>query len=153
MGLWQLKAKFRAGSLAKTVILTRSPSSTSPVTPFMASDGLSSPPAPYSSLPSSSIPLASTNDRSTPRTNPRSSPAIRQQPAGALAFDDDEAEEEQDGDASAARKRRRARGQISADVPIVKDAVGESVAESFEAFLKGWVHHFDQISYAILSLQ
>ncbi|KZP20186.1 mis5 protein [Athelia psychrophila] len=104
----------------------------------MDSDGLTSPRAPASSFPPSSAPLQSTNDPSTPRSNNRSSPAARQQPADALALGDDEAEEDQEGDASAARKRRKARGQISADVPIVKDAVGESVAESFEAFLKGF---------------
>lgn len=100
-------------------------------------EGLSSPPAPVSSLPPSSAPFPSTNGRGSLRSNPRTSPAAgRRQPADALAFGDDEAEE-QEGDESAARKRRRARGQMNGDVPLVKDAVGESVAESFEAFLKG----------------
>jgi DNA replication licensing factor MCM6 len=103
-------------------------------------DGLSSPPAPLSSLPPSSAPFPSTNERGSPRSNPRSSPVARRQPADALAFGDDEAEEEQEGDESAVRRRRRARGQVNGDVPLVKDAVGESVAESFETFLKGSVH-------------
>jgi len=98
--------------------------------------GLSSPPAPRSSLPPSSAPLPSANSRGSPSSNPRSSPtAARRQPADALAFGDDEAEEEEDGNESTAR-RRRAHGQANADVPLVKDAVGESVAESFETFLK-----------------
>jgi len=102
-------------------------------------DGLSSPPVPLSSLPPSSAPFPSTNERGSPRSNPRSSPVARRQPADALAFGDDEAEEEQEGDGSAVRRRRRARGQVNGDVPLVKDAVGESVAESFETFLKGSV--------------
>ena|ERR1700691_537739 len=114
-------------------------------------DGLSSPPAPRSSLPPSSAPFPSTNGRGSPRSNPRSSPAARrQQPADALAFGDDEAEEEQEGDGSAARKRRRARGQANADVPLVKDAVGESVAESFETFLKGSVFCYNVLILNVL---
>lgn len=110
-------------------------------------DGLSSPPAPRSSLPPSSAPLPSTNSRSSPRSNPRSSPAApRRQPVDALAFGDDEAEEEEDGNESSARRRRRARGQANADVPLVKDAVGESVAESFETFLKKWEFTFKDAS-------
>jgi DNA replication licensing factor MCM6 len=48
--------------------------------------------------------------------------------------DDDEDAHVDDG--SAARRRKRVKGQIVTDVPMVKDAVGESVAESFETFLK-----------------
>lgn len=33
-------------------------------------------------------------------------------------------------------KRRRRLRQVNGEVPMVKDAVGESVAESFETFLK-----------------
>lgn len=50
-----------------------------------------------------------------------------------LGDDDDEAHAD---DGSAARRRKRVKGQIVTDVPMVKDAVGESVAESFETFLK-----------------
>lgn len=96
-------------------------------------DGLSSPAAPRSSLPPSSAPLPSTNSRARPRSSPR------RQPADALAFGDDEADEDEDANESTARRRRRARGQANADVPIVKDAVGESVAESFETFLKRYI--------------
>jgi DNA replication licensing factor MCM6 len=65
---------------------------------------------------------------------------MRKQPttSGALALGDDEDEAVED-DGSAARKRRRVRGEIVNDVPLVKDAVGESVAESFEVFLKTFV--------------
>ena len=45
----------------------------------------------------------------------------------------DEAEEE--AEEGSTRRRRRPR-QVNGDVPMVKDAVGESVAESFETFLK-----------------
>lgn len=99
-------------------------------------DGVSSsPPLRQSSLPPSSAPVASqsSNGRSTPR---------RIRPSGrgsdALNLGDDEAEEVPDGDDAGARRRRRPRGQgqLNADVPIVKDAVGESVQESFETFLR-----------------
>ena len=60
----------------------------------------------------------------------------QQQPADPLALGDDEADEDQEGEDTSVRHRRvRDRGNV--DVPLVKDAVGESVAESFEAFLKG----------------
>lgn len=93
---------------------------------------------PDSSLPPSSAMPPSTNSRGA-RTNPTGSPSARrrqQQPADALALGDDEADENQDGEDASVR-RRRVRGQGNVDVPLVKDAVGESVAESFEAFLKG----------------
>lgn len=116
---------------------------------------ISSPVAPQSSLPPSSA-LPSTNGRGSPRSNPRSSPRARQvrqpPPADALAFGDDEAEEEQEGDDSGVRRRRRARGQINANVPLVKDAVGESVAESFETFLKGSVSAVDALIAIILTV-
>ncbi|KAH7919533.1 MCM-domain-containing protein [Leucogyrophana mollusca] len=89
-------------------------------------DGLSSPPAMRSSLPPSSAPLPTFSSNGTPRR-----PA-----ADALAFGDDEAQEVQEGDEPAARRRRRPRNQANGDVPLVRDAVGESVAESFETFLK-----------------
>ena len=43
--------------------------------------------------------------------------------------------EEENQEAGGNRIRRRPR-QVNGDVPMVKDAVGESVAESFETFLK-----------------
>ncbi|EIN10502.1 mis5 protein [Punctularia strigosozonata HHB-11173 SS5] len=91
-------------------------------------DGLSSPVAPRSSLPSSSAPLPSlsSNGGATPKRSHRT--------ADALALDDPEdVSQANDG---AANRRRRARGQINADVPVVKDAVGESVCDAFETFLK-----------------
>jgi DNA replication licensing factor MCM6 len=91
----------------------------------MDSDGPSSPIAMPSSLPPSSAPdpLPLTND-GTPR----------RPIADALAMGDIEAEED-NNEGTANRKRKRPR-QVNGDVPIVKDAVGESVADSFETFLK-----------------
>ena len=94
-------------------------------------DAPSSPPLPRSSMPPSSAPTPiNTNSQST--STPR-----RRQPTttGALDLGEDEEEAHVD-DGSAARRRKRVRGQIVTDVPMVKDAVGESVAESFETFLK-----------------
>ncbi|KAI0941350.1 hypothetical protein AcV7_002950 [Taiwanofungus camphoratus] len=93
-------------------------------------NGVSSPPLRHTSLPPSSAPVASqsSNGQSTPRRN--------RQPVDALAFGDEEADEAGERDENSARRRRRARGQFNADVPIVKDAVGESVQESFETFLR-----------------
>lgn len=54
--------------------------------------------------------------------------------ADALAMRVDEAEEDNE-DTNEGRRRKRPR-QTNGDVPMVKDAVGESVAESFETFLK-----------------
>lgn len=88
-------------------------------------DGLSSPPAMRSSLPPSSAPDPSQS------VHPRSP---RQPTTGALVLDDEAEEEDERG--PAARKQRRPRTQANGDVPMVKDAVGESVAESFETFLK-----------------
>ncbi|KAF8204636.1 MCM2/3/5 family-domain-containing protein [Pholiota molesta] len=91
----------------------------------MDSDAPSSPIAMPSSLPPSSAidPTPSTNG-ATPR----------RPIADALALGNDEAEE--DNDEVPGRGRRKRPRQMNGDVPIVKDAVGESVAESFETFLK-----------------
>jgi len=91
----------------------------------MDSDGPSSPIAMPSSLPPSSAPdpLPLAND-GTPR----------RPIADALAMGDIEAEED-NNEGTANRKRKRP-PQVNGDVPIVKDAVGESVADSFETFLK-----------------
>ncbi|PPQ71094.1 hypothetical protein CVT24_009845 [Panaeolus cyanescens] len=93
----------------------------------MEFDAPSSPPQfPMSSLPPSSIPApTATPEGATPR---------RQQPvADALAMEPDEPEEAEEDTGG---KRRRRPRQTQGDVPMVKDAVGESVAESFETFLK-----------------
>jgi DNA replication licensing factor MCM6 len=67
---------------------------------------------------------------------PRS--AGRRPTSDALAFNDDEAQEAEE-DGATTRRRRRPRNQQNGDVPLVRDAVGESVSESFETFLKTWV--------------
>ncbi|KAH7887383.1 MCM2/3/5 family-domain-containing protein [Phlebopus sp. FC_14] len=95
-------------------------------------DGLSSPPAPRSSLPPSSAPLLTQSSNGTPRS------AQRRPTSDALAFADDEAQDAQDNDETGARRRRRPRNQPNGDVPMVRDAVGESVCESFETFLKNF---------------
>ncbi|KAG6910996.1 hypothetical protein DXG01_006050 [Tephrocybe rancida] len=88
-------------------------------------DGMSSPLAMRSSLPPSSAPDP------TQSVAGRSSP--RRPTADALTLGD---EAEEDGDEQGGgRKRRRPRTQ-NGEVPLVKDAVGDSVAESFETFLK-----------------
>ncbi|KAJ7639192.1 MCM2/3/5 family-domain-containing protein [Roridomyces roridus] len=77
---------------------------------------------------------------SAPNFTP-SSPSAGRAPrtaTNALSLEDDEpnaAAQEQEEDGLGTRKRRRPRTQ-GADVPPVKDAVGESVAEAFEKFLK-----------------
>jgi hypothetical protein len=85
----------------------------------------SSPPAPPSSLPPSSAPNLSQSAKGR---------SPRRPVADVLAIGDDEPQEDDAGDA-AGRRRRRAKGQPVGDVPLVKDPVGESVAESFETFL------------------
>lgn len=103
----------------------------------MNNNHLSSPAARQTSLPPSSAPLPSslsTNGHSqTPRRN--------RQPIDALAFGDEDQDDDDAAEDVAARKRARPRGQngLETDIPIVKDAVGESVRESFETFLKTWV--------------
>lgn len=93
-------------------------------------DGISSPPAIPFSLPPSSAPDPSlSNDTRSPRR-----PTV-----DALALGDDEPDEQEEQGGSGARKRRKQIGQVNGDVPLVKDAVGESVAESFETFLKTYV--------------
>ncbi|GJE84311.1 DNA replication licensing factor Mcm6 [Phanerochaete sordida] len=89
----------------------------------------SSPPARHTSLPPSSAPQDSSNGHSTPR---RPRPV-----ADALAFGDEDGDDVPQ-DETAARRRRAPGGRqaLTQDVPLVKDAVGESVRESFENFLK-----------------
>ncbi|TFK43789.1 MCM2/3/5 family-domain-containing protein [Crucibulum laeve] len=93
----------------------------------MNSDALlSSPHARFSSLPPSSAP-------GPPPSNANGIP--RRPPTDALTLGDDEAEQDNEEDAGG-RRRRRPRTQGNENVPLVKDAVGESVAESFETFLR-----------------
>ncbi|EGO02002.1 hypothetical protein SERLA73DRAFT_104230 [Serpula lacrymans var. lacrymans S7.3] len=98
----------------------------------MELDGLSSPVAPRSSLPPSSAPLPTFSSNGTPR----SGGTPRRPAQDALTFGDDEAEEAGEDNEAIAQRRRRPRGQPTGEVPLVKDAVGESVSESFETFLK-----------------
>jgi DNA replication licensing factor MCM6 len=100
---------------------------------LMDIDGLSSPPPPRSSLPPSSAPVP------TPPTHG----GLPRRVADALAIGDED--DEDSSEDPTGRKRRKARGPIG-DVPLVKDAVGESVAESFESFLKTFVQsHFARV--------
>lgn len=86
-------------------------------------DGLSSsPPAMHSELPPSSAPDPTPNLNGPPR----------RQIADALTIDPGTDSNEPEG----TNKRRRRLRQVNGEVPMVKDAVGESVAESFESFLK-----------------
>ncbi|KAG6832178.1 hypothetical protein H0H92_004909 [Tricholoma furcatifolium] len=86
-------------------------------------DAMSSPLAIPSSLPPSSAP-------DPPQSVAGNSP--RRPTNDALALDEAEDDENEQG----GRKSRRPRTQGNGEVPLVKDAVGESVAESFETFLK-----------------
>ena len=94
-------------------------------------DGLpSSPLMRHTSLPPSSAPDPSqpSNGHPTPR---RSRPV-----ADALAFDDEAGEDTKNEQEAGARRRARPRTQRNAaDIPLVRDAVGESVREAFETFL------------------
>ncbi|KJA29709.1 hypothetical protein HYPSUDRAFT_31691 [Hypholoma sublateritium FD-334 SS-4] len=92
----------------------------------MESDAPSSPIDMPSSLPPSSMPNPTPSTNGTPR----------RPIADALTLANDEAEE--DNEEGPARGRRKRTRQMNGDVPIVKDAVGESVAESFETFLKSF---------------
>lgn len=90
-------------------------------------DGFSSPLGMPSPLPPSDAPDAPTPDDSTPHrtaVNPLSL---------------EEAEQQNEEAAGANRRRRRPRTQPGGEVPLVRDVVGESVAESFETFLKTYV--------------
>lgn len=80
-----------------------------------------------SSLPPSSVPLATRNS-STPRSR-------QTRAADPLALDDDDQEAAEE-DATSNRSRPRARNQHVGDIPIVKDATGEKVLESFQIFLQ-----------------
>ncbi|KAI0650502.1 MCM-domain-containing protein [Trametes meyenii] len=101
-------------------------------------DGASSPPLRYSSLPSSSAPRPTHSSPARSQATPRRNP----QQTDALALADDEAEEVGQNDAPS-RRRKAPRGQANGDVPIVKDAVGESVQEAFETFLRTFTEEID----------
>ncbi|KAF8272164.1 mis5 protein [Lactarius quietus] len=98
---------------------------------------MSSPPLPRSSLPPSS---AQQNSQS-PNAQSSTRQATRRT-TDALSFGDEGNDAREDVTETSSRRRRRPRAeqqqQLNGDVPIVKDAVGESVAEAFEAFLKSF---------------
>ncbi|KAF5358990.1 hypothetical protein D9758_004830 [Tetrapyrgos nigripes] len=98
----------------------------------MDSDLPSSPPAaPFSSLPASSAP----DYDDTQTVNGQSSRGTPRRTTDVLTLDD-EAEEETTQETGGRKRRRQRTQQQTGDVPLVRDAVGESVAESFETFLK-----------------
>jgi DNA replication licensing factor MCM6 len=93
---------------------------------------MSSPPLPRSSLPPSSAPQNS----QSPSAQSSTRQATRRT-TDALSFGDETNDTREDATEASSRRRRRLRTeQLNGDVPIVKDAVGESVAEAFETFLK-----------------
>jgi DNA replication licensing factor MCM6 len=93
---------------------------------------MSSPPLPRSSLPPSSAPLPS----QSPSTRSPTRQATRRT-TDALSFGDEGNDTREGATDTGSRRRRKPRAeQLNGDVPIVKDAVGESVADAFEAFLK-----------------
>ena len=74
-------------------------------------------------------------------SNGHSTPKRSRPVADALAFDDEAGEDSQAEQEAGARRRGRPRMQGNvADIPLVRDAVGESVREAFETFLKTCVH-------------
>jgi DNA replication licensing factor MCM6 len=94
---------------------------------------MSSPPLPRSSPPLSSAPQNS----QSPSARSSTRQATRHT-RDALSFGDETNDAREDVTEASSRRRRRPRAeqQLNGDVPIVKDAVGESVAEAFETFLK-----------------
>ncbi|KAL0580710.1 MCM DNA helicase complex subunit mcm6 [Marasmius crinis-equi] len=98
----------------------------------MLSDA-SSPPAPrHATLPPSSAPDGYDGHHENGPSSRSGTP--RRPTTDALAIDDEEGDTQQ---VDAARRRRKiARGQQNTDIPLVRDAVGETVTETFEEFLR-----------------
>ncbi|KAH8096726.1 MCM-domain-containing protein [Cristinia sonorae] len=94
----------------------------------------SSPAFRATSLPPSSAPDEPSQPTRGISTSRRSTPS-RRTATNALDLGDDPQDDATNEESQSSRRRRRARGQAM-DVPIVMDAVGESVRESFETFLK-----------------
>ena len=108
-------------------------------------DGPSSPLQRQSSLPPSSAPQpslgASTAGVRTPsRANGHDSRMANgnANPVDALALDDINPDVAGDAELENTQRRRRARvrGNIEGNVPLVRDALGEQITDSFETFLK-----------------
>ncbi|TBU47236.1 mis5 protein [Dichomitus squalens] len=102
-------------------------------------DGASSPPLRYTSLPPSSAPVPTPSSPGPSRATPRRN---RQQ-SDALGLSDNEAQAVEDDAPQPSRRRGRARNHMGADVPIVKDGVGEKVQEAFETFLRTFTEEVD----------
>ena len=116
-------------------------------------DGLSSPPssARLSLPPSSTLPPTNTASSvtKTPRRANGRAPAngnahVNGNPvqADALALDDIQQDANMDGEEEAAgarRRRARMRGRVDNDVPLVRDALGEQITETFFNFLDTYV--------------
>ena len=104
-------------------------------------DGPSSPIAPPSSLPPSAEPrpTASSNGRTPQRANGHVNGNGIANGADALAIDDIAQDANMEGgeeEIAARRRRARTHGRIDGDVPLVRDALGEQITESFETFLE-----------------
>lgn len=89
----------------------------------------SSPPTPTSDLP----PSSSAGFDPTPAARQST---LRRPTANALTLEDDEGEAEDTQETGGRKRSRRPRTQPNSDVPLVKDAVGETLGESFESFLR-----------------
>ena len=105
-------------------------------------DGPSSPPNPSLSLPPSSgpsIPLLSSSNGHV-HQNGVNGRVNGRNGVDALAFDDIQQEQQMNGDqdaqVAARRRRGRTRGQIEGDIPLVRDALGEQITETFQRFLE-----------------
>lgn len=101
------------------------------------------PSSPDFNLPPSSAPAASAATATTNRAGSRTPRSARRGNGNAvsgdaLALDDIQQDNNGNGEEEAAtqRRRARARGRIEGDVPLVRDAIGERITESFETFLK-----------------
>ena len=103
-------------------------------------DGPSSPPL-RSSLPPSSAPnptASTTGTHSSPARSRANGTNGVTNGVDALALDDIDGAADADGELENTQRRRRARakGQLVENVPLVRDALGEQITESFETFLK-----------------
>ncbi|KAG5654584.1 hypothetical protein H0H81_011559 [Sphagnurus paluster] len=90
---------------------------------------------------SSPLAMRSSNPPSSPPNHSRSVDGRSPRRADALNIGDQEVVDE--AEEGTQRKRRRPRTQGNGEVPLVKDAVGESVAESFETFLKTFTEEIE----------
>lgn len=113
----------------------------------MEIDGLSSPPAqgrlslpPSSAIPppNTATPVSKTPQRNNGHAIGRGQVNGNNNHADALALDDLQQDTNMDGEEEAAgarRRRARTRGRVDNDVPLVRDALGEQITETFFNFL------------------